>query len=389
MKHVVGDAARQLDDRVALVARRGDVEEDELVGALGVVALGELDGIAGVADVDEVRALDDAAGVDVEAGDDALEVHSSRVAAVLNRKLSLPIPPTWLAPTPTSPAPSCDPLPARRRRRSAALAMLGLSALLAAASVLWARLGDGSLRTTAVAVAATTLRWALVRLVGRPRRAAATPPAAPAETTARRRATPRRGAPRGAHSAFRACAAEPPRAATGRDLRGRRAWPRRALPRRARARAAAPHARGSQRRTKPASASPSSAACPSATVNRRSYSALPTITPPRLTCRSAASAARSSSVPIPPEYMKRPRTTAAIAPHLVEVRPAEHPVLVDVRVDERAHAAVLQRLDDAGGGQRRRLRPAGGRDDAAARVDADDHALAERARRRRRGSRRR
>ena len=47
----------------------------ELVGALGVVALGQLDRVAGVAQVEEVGALDDAAGVDVEAGDDALEDH--------------------------------------------------------------------------------------------------------------------------------------------------------------------------------------------------------------------------------------------------------------------------------------------------------------------------
>ena len=51
----------------------------ELVGALGVVALGELHRVTGVADVDEVRALDDAAVVDVEAGDDALQDHASRL----------------------------------------------------------------------------------------------------------------------------------------------------------------------------------------------------------------------------------------------------------------------------------------------------------------------
>ena len=82
---VVGGAAGELDDRVALLVRRGDVEEHELVGALGVVALGELDGVAGVADVDEVRALDDAAGVDVEARDHALEVHVSQARAQADR----------------------------------------------------------------------------------------------------------------------------------------------------------------------------------------------------------------------------------------------------------------------------------------------------------------
>ncbi len=76
---VVRGAPRELDDGVATLVGRGDVEEDELVGALGVVALGQLDRIARVADVDEVRALDDAAGVDVQARDDALHVHASRV----------------------------------------------------------------------------------------------------------------------------------------------------------------------------------------------------------------------------------------------------------------------------------------------------------------------
>ena len=70
-----------------LLARRGDVEEDELVGALGVVARGQLDGVAGVAQVDEVRALDDAAGVDVQARDDALEVHQR--SALVERGLRL------------------------------------------------------------------------------------------------------------------------------------------------------------------------------------------------------------------------------------------------------------------------------------------------------------
>ena len=60
-----------------LSERRGDVEEDELVGAVRVVARGQLDRVAGVADVDEVRALDDAARVDVQAGDDALVVHAA------------------------------------------------------------------------------------------------------------------------------------------------------------------------------------------------------------------------------------------------------------------------------------------------------------------------
>ena len=61
LHHVVG--------RRAVVDGRRDVEEGELVGALLVVARGEFDGVAGVAQVQEVDALDDAAGGHVEARD--------------------------------------------------------------------------------------------------------------------------------------------------------------------------------------------------------------------------------------------------------------------------------------------------------------------------------
>jgi hypothetical protein len=42
---------------------------------------GQLDRISGVSDIDEFDTLDDATGVDVQAGDDALEVHPPTVAA--------------------------------------------------------------------------------------------------------------------------------------------------------------------------------------------------------------------------------------------------------------------------------------------------------------------
>ena len=61
-------------DRPALVAG-GDVEEDEFVRALLVVAAGDLDGVAGVAQADEVGPLHDAAAVHVEAGNDPLGQH--------------------------------------------------------------------------------------------------------------------------------------------------------------------------------------------------------------------------------------------------------------------------------------------------------------------------
>jgi hypothetical protein len=72
---VVGGPPRQLDDGVALLVRGGDVEEDQLVGALGVVALGQLDRVARVAQADEVGALHYAAGVHVQAGDYSLQDH--------------------------------------------------------------------------------------------------------------------------------------------------------------------------------------------------------------------------------------------------------------------------------------------------------------------------
>jgi hypothetical protein len=49
----------------------------ERLSSLAVVVGGELDRVAGVADVDEARALHDAAGVDVHAGDHALVVQGS------------------------------------------------------------------------------------------------------------------------------------------------------------------------------------------------------------------------------------------------------------------------------------------------------------------------
>jgi hypothetical protein len=80
--------------------------------------------------------------------------------------------------------------------------------------------------------------------------------------------------------------------------------------------------------------------------------------------------------PDAPRVQEAPADDAGDATDLVGVGPLEHPVLVDVRVDERAHAAVLQALDDRLGRHLRRLLPAGGRDVAAARVDRHDHALA-------------
>ena len=58
-----------------------DVEEGQLVGALGVVGPGQLDRVAGVAELLEVDALDHPAAVDVEARDDADGEASRRAPA--------------------------------------------------------------------------------------------------------------------------------------------------------------------------------------------------------------------------------------------------------------------------------------------------------------------
>src|SRR5690606_13748993 len=78
---VFGYVASQFDDGVALVGRCGDVEEHELVGAFEVVAGRQLHRIASVAQIDEVRALDDPTGVDVEAGDHPRGAHCSTSTA--------------------------------------------------------------------------------------------------------------------------------------------------------------------------------------------------------------------------------------------------------------------------------------------------------------------
>ena len=70
-----GDPADDVDEGVTALGRRGDVEQAQLVGTLRVVGPSGLDRIAGVAQALEVDALDHAAVLDVEAGDDAAFQH--------------------------------------------------------------------------------------------------------------------------------------------------------------------------------------------------------------------------------------------------------------------------------------------------------------------------
>ena len=71
-ENLAGSAGDHVGHDLAGIAGGGDIEEDQLVGAVAVVAIGELDGISGVAQVDEVDAFDDAPAGDIETGDDAL-----------------------------------------------------------------------------------------------------------------------------------------------------------------------------------------------------------------------------------------------------------------------------------------------------------------------------
>ena len=68
---LVGRALHDVDHGATLVARGGDIEEDQLIGALFLVRRGDRHRIAGVTELRELDPLDDASGMDVETRDDA------------------------------------------------------------------------------------------------------------------------------------------------------------------------------------------------------------------------------------------------------------------------------------------------------------------------------
>src|SRR5579885_1926496 len=75
-EHFTGCAGDDVNHGRAVVARGSDVEEDQLIGALLVVAGGQFNGISGVAEVDEVHSLHDASAGHVETRNDALHEHT-------------------------------------------------------------------------------------------------------------------------------------------------------------------------------------------------------------------------------------------------------------------------------------------------------------------------
>ena len=73
--HFLARSRCHRDGRLASFVGGSDVEEDDLVGTLLVVGVGQVDRVARIAQVDEVHALDDAPVLHVQARDDALGQH--------------------------------------------------------------------------------------------------------------------------------------------------------------------------------------------------------------------------------------------------------------------------------------------------------------------------
>ena len=74
-KHLRSNGFDDRQNQAALVGTGGDVQKRQFVGAFAVVAPRDFDRVAGVAQFEKINALNDAAGADVEAGDDALSEH--------------------------------------------------------------------------------------------------------------------------------------------------------------------------------------------------------------------------------------------------------------------------------------------------------------------------
>ena len=84
-------AAHHVRDGRAVVARRGDVQKDDLVRALRRVELGQLDRVARVAQADEVNALDHPAVLDVQTGNDSFRQHQPFASSIARLRSSAPV----------------------------------------------------------------------------------------------------------------------------------------------------------------------------------------------------------------------------------------------------------------------------------------------------------
>ncbi len=83
---MIGRARHHIEDRIAVVRRRGDVEEAEFIRPSGVIGFRRLDRITRIDQINEVHALDDTTVFDIEAGNDAgFEGHARVSFAALIR----------------------------------------------------------------------------------------------------------------------------------------------------------------------------------------------------------------------------------------------------------------------------------------------------------------
>ena len=84
-----GGAGDHLVDGVAILVALRDVEKAELIRPRRVVDPRLLDRVAGVHEIDEADTLDDASGMDVQAGDDADLQHATPLSCP-RRRASMP-----------------------------------------------------------------------------------------------------------------------------------------------------------------------------------------------------------------------------------------------------------------------------------------------------------
>src|ERR1035437_1320820 len=91
-EYLLGGAGDNVDHGLAVIRGCGDVEEDQLVGPLGVVAGSQLDRVAGVEQLDELDAFDDAPGVHVETGDDSHRAPAATPSSTVMRPSTRALP---------------------------------------------------------------------------------------------------------------------------------------------------------------------------------------------------------------------------------------------------------------------------------------------------------
>ena len=85
---LLGDRVDRAGECLATLERRGDVEHDDFVDALDVVAAGKRCRVASVAQLLKLHTFHDLAIADVHAGDDALGQHQAQTSRKLRRIVS-------------------------------------------------------------------------------------------------------------------------------------------------------------------------------------------------------------------------------------------------------------------------------------------------------------